>query len=688
MFLNVAFYYGFQWTAYSVVSGELHQVDNPAGMIRITSNQIQPRIRNLHAKMTKSRPKIDPIPADWTEDAILSAEVSRKLLDQWQDLHGEDELDSETIDWFLLCGDCFRKVGFDPTEGEAISVDKEKFYEYTGYDGETGLAQMEEIFTEGQNNVNFNVGEIFDDVVPAFEVYVPEYGTNMRNVGELLHVKLMPFEDAKSKWGAKKLAKVSPTKEIHMGTYFQTRLLGMAGQDIGSSTGISEALLRGTDLVFIKELWQAPTRKHPKGFCTIVVGESTDGVVYAEDNPWYDAWAPHKILSDQGYIPFIKFACINAPGKFWQVSPVEGMRPLQAEYNRCITDITQNRVTVGRNKIVAPKTSQIDEEEIANIHGQFLQFSGIIPPQIIPAQPLPQQTEREIERNSHDLDTISGSHEVSRAQVPTGVKSGIAINYLLEQDDTTLGPIIGNYERAKVKLAKAKLGLAKYFYIEERILENTSVNDIVAVSTFKGSNITTRIKLVPGSALPQSRAALQAIYMDLYERGAIVDEVGAPNPQKLFKMLRETLPVDAFFEDQSLDVARVQRENLLLSQGAMVRAMPWEDHKIHFEEHNKYRKSERYYRLMEMNPQVAQMFDSHVNEHLMFLMPPIPTPGAEEQAMGGMGPIGALPSGGASGMLQKAARSSPSFVGQGTGGSLNNPTANYTSSAGGRSSGR
>jgi hypothetical protein len=211
----------------------------------------------------------------------------------------------------------------------------------------------------------------------------------------------------------------------------------MANQDLGSSTGISEALLRAKELVYVKELWRAPSNKHPKGQLTILVGEGTEGIMYAEDNPYYEAWQPEGILKEQGYIPFVNFKAVDAPGRFWNIGPVEGMRPLQAEYNRIISDIVQNRITVGRNKIIAPKTANLDEEEVANIHGQFLQFNGIVPPQVFPAQPLPAQTEREIERNSQDMDTISGSHEVSRAQVPSGVKSGIAINYLLEHDDTT-----------------------------------------------------------------------------------------------------------------------------------------------------------------------------------------------------------------------------------------------------------
>jgi len=684
MFLNMAFYYGFQWTIYNLLTAELQEVDNPAGLIRITSNQIQPRMRNLHAKMTKSRPQVDAIPDNWSEKSVRAASLSRKLMEQWKVDHDEDQLDSETVDWTLICGNSWRKVGFDPTEGEQRSIDMEKFQEYAGLDPETGLAQQSEYFApnEDQTQVDFNVGEIFDEVVPPFELYFPEYASTMANTQELLQVKLMPLQEVRDKWGLRKTKDVAPTKDIHLGNYFQTRLLGMANPEVGTATGISQALLRGEDIVYVKEHWIKPSKRYPKGQLRIVAGEDARGTLYAESNPYYDAWQPDGILKEQGYIPFIKFAAINAPGRIWDISPVEAMRPLQAEYNKCISEIVQNRITVGRNKIIAPKTANIDEEEVANIHGQFLQFSGIIPPQIFPAQPLPIQTEREIERNSKDLDTISGSHEVSRAQVPSGVKSGIAINYLLEQDDTTLGPIIANYERAQTKLKRAKLGLAKYYYLEDRLIKDANTDDPMEVLSFKGSDLTTNLRLVPGSALPQSRAALQAIYMDLYERGAIIDEAtGMPDPKKLMRMLKDTMPVESFFEAENLDESRATRENLMLSRGQFMEPKHWEDHKVHVEAHNRFRKSETFYKLVEQDQQISQMFDYHITFHIQFLAPP--TDSGFESALGGMpGP------GSGSGQSGQPSRISPGMMGSGSGGALNNPPSNRGQTFGGSMGGR
>lgn len=644
MFLNVAFYYGFQWTVYNIVTAELEEADALAHTIRITSNQIQPRIRNLHAKMTKNRPIVDVIPVGYSDQAVYSATLTKKLLEQFRVDHSEDAKNAETIDWTLICGNAFRKIGFDPTEGEQRTIDMEELQEYVGLNPETGLAEYESFFfpkTDEAGNIeeySYQIGEIFDEVIPPFEIYAPEYVTGMHNVKEIMHVKIMRLSDLKERWGARKLKDVGPDKEINIGSHFQTRLLGMANPESGHSTGISDALLKGEELVYSKELWSAPSKKYPRGRLQIAIG-APNKLVYDEDNPYYEALAAEGILKEQGYIPIIMTKAINCPGRFWDISPIEPARPLQVEYNKCVSEIVQNRVTVGRNKIIAPKIANIDEEEVANIHGQFLQYSGIIAPQVLPAQPLPQQTEREIERNSRDLDTVTGSHEVSRAEVPSGVKSGIAINYLLEQDDTTLAPIIQEYERASEKIAKAKLALAKYFYTEERLLRDANSDDPLEIESFLGSDISTNIRIVPGSALPQSRAAMQAMYLDLWDRNAIVDENGMPDHAKLFQLLRSAVSIEAFSEEEHLDVTRARRENLLLARGEQILPQHWENHLIHIKEHNRFRKSEKFYKLMAEQQEIAQGFDQHVSFHMTMLAPPTATPGAESMlGVGGEGP--------------------------------------------------
>ncbi len=673
MFLNVAFYYGFQWTLYNIASGELSEIANNAGAIRITSNQIQPRIRNLHAKMTKNRPIEEVMPTGWTTKSLSSAKVTKNLLKFFREIHNEDELDSDTINWVLIAGDCFRKPGFDPDAGDRkIHEDTEEFQDLYSENAPQmdlqGTRQpMEDLgFNKTDEGVEYYLGEVFDEVVPPFEIYAPEYATSLYNTRELMQVKILPLQDIKDKWGAK-ARNLSPSTNMYMGNQFHQRMMGMANPEIGNSTSISRALAhRKHDLGFVFETWQKPSKKYPRGRITITAGDEYK-TLYDNDNPYYEAWKDIQPLRKYEGLPFVMFSAIWAPGRFWNIAPVEPMRPLQAEYNKTISDLVQNRATIGRNKIIAPKTANIDEEEIANIHGQFLQYSGIKEPTILPAVALPTQVERETERNRQDMDTVSGSHEVSRAEVPSGVKSGIAINYLLEQDDTTIAPVIRTFERGKRHLALMKIGIAKYFYTEDRILQNTGMSDEMSVVAFSGADLSLNIRIVPGSALPQSRAALQATYLDLFERGAILDDQGMPDPKRLMELLSNTMPVEAMAEEEQLDLARAKRENILLSRGKEILPQHYEDHRIHMKEHNKFRKTEEFYKLP---PIVRAKFDEHVKIHFMYFAPPEALASAENVIPITDGSRGGRGGGG------KPSRKSPSFMGQGSMGALNNPPSN------------
>lgn len=665
MFLNMAFYYGFQWTLYNIVTAELSEADNPAGNIRLTSNQIQPRIRTLHSKMTKNRPIVEAIPVGFRDQAIYSANLSNRLLEQFRQDHDEEDLDAQTVDWLLICGDVFRKIGFDPSEGEVAFVSPESAAEALDLqeqpDGSYGLPEERDsgYFQVGKNTVNFKIGELFDEVVPPFEVYFPTFASTFKSANELMHVKLMEVSVIKEKWG-KKAVNVAPSTNLNMGSFFQRRLLGMANPDVGSSSGVADVMQLGNELCYQIELWKKPCKDYPKGYLTIVAG---DQLLYGEPNPYYETLKSIKLL--KGAIPFINCRCIGAPGRLWSISPVEAMRPIQVEYNKTISDIVQNRATLGRNKIISPKSANIDTDAVANIHGQHLEYSGIIPPQVFPAAALPQQVERETERNRQDLDTISGSHEVSRAEVPSGVKSGIAINYLLEQDDTIMAPIIHAYERSKQKIAIAKLAIAKAFYKEDRIVETSGTDDPAEILSFTGSDLSTNVRVTPGSALPKSRAALQATILDLWDRKAIIDDGGMPDPHKLFDLLRSSMGIDAFAESENLDLGRSRRENLLLTRGAQIVPAHWENHVIHIKEHNRFRKTEQFYRFP---PEIQKMFDFHVAIHMLMLAPPTQTPGAAESLAGG----GLIPPPGGG----PPARRTPSMMGQGAMGALNNPPAN------------
>jgi hypothetical protein len=162
-----------------------------------------------------------------------------------------------------------------------------------------------------------------------------------------------------------------------------------------------------------------------------------------------------------------------------------------------------------------------------------------------------------------------------------------------------------------------------------------------------------------GSALPTSRAAKQAFIMDLMKLGFI-------DPNKGLEVM-EIGGINKIYEQVQVDVRQAQRENLKMAQatpeilaqhqqeqlmkvlqdpqtqmliqsgevqfdpvaqqltaGGMPLEAPllvpvntWDDHRLHIEKHNNYRKSQTFDTLTE---EAKALFEQHVNQHVEAIM--------------------------------------------------------------------
>jgi hypothetical protein len=264
------------------------------------------------------------------------------------------------------------------------------------------------------------------------------------------------------------------------------------------------------------------------------------------------------------------------------------------------------------------------------------------------------------------MDDISGQHEVSKGTAPPGVTAATAISYLQEQDETSLSYTYDSLEEAVEKVAHMTLNYVKQFWDEERQVKITGMDGSFDVKAFKGSDLrdNTDIRIEAGSALPVSKAAKQAFIMDLMKMGFI-------DPQKGLEVM-EIGGINKIYENIQTDIRQAQRENLRMSQAteeliqqdrmqklgeffqssegqqAMIEGrlvpgptgepmlmeenpetgeiMPgpvpttlivsvnsWDDHRLHIERHNHYRKGQAFEQLP---PEAKELFEQHVQQHV------------------------------------------------------------------------
>lgn len=357
---------------------------------------------------------------------------------------------------------------------------------------------------------------------------------------------------------------------------------------------------------------------------------------------------------DHGLYPYAKFDHIPS-GKFYSDSTITDLIPLQREINRTHGQIIENKNRMSKLQLLAPKGS-VDASKITTEPGQVIFYNpGLTPPQPMPVQSIPSYVMQELDRLQVEVDNISGQHEISRGQTPAGVTAGTAIAYLQEQDDSILSHTFDSLEEGIEKVAHMTLGYVQQFWSIPRMLRTVGNDGAFDVLTLKGSDLRSNndIRVEAGSSLPTSKAAKMAFIMDLMKMGFI-------DPTKGLQLL-EMGGVQKLYENIQRDAKQAQRENTKMAAATedviqqftegiamemqanpekyydtatgepklptgvdgmpmmplLVSVNKWDNHEVHIEEHNNYRKSAAYDALEDVQ---KNLFEEHVNQHIEMLV--------------------------------------------------------------------
>jgi hypothetical protein len=279
--------------------------------------------------------------------------------------------------------------------------------------------------------------------------------------------------------------------------------------------------------------------------------------------------------------------------------------------------------------------------------------------------PLPVQVENLAVALRDQILDLSGQGEVSRGRVPSGVRSGIQIAYLQEEDETKLAPTADNIETGCARMASLVLSRISQFWHHERILRYYKRGGEFEVRKFKGADIRGHTDVVPvaGSALPKSKAARQ-------QNAITMAELGMPLPPKKLSDILEIGQGEP--DEMDLAFAQADRENELMRRGAMTKEMKaqqevsadpvqgdpaqqaeespiavpvkaWHNHEAHLERHRRYMMDEEFERLAVDHPDIVRLFDEHVTVHEQALQAQMQAKMEQMMALRGMpdGPPGA-----------------------------------------------
>lgn len=604
-YLNLAFYNGYQYHDWRTVAGKqgLAEEPNPANLPRITVNRIEPIVRTEIAKTTAQKPSAAVVPASNDEDDLLSATAGEQV---WEAIYDQNKFQTDVLQkaefWRAITGNGFIKTFWDSTK---------KVYETAKVtDPLTGEARTERRLAY--------VGDVVQEAVSPFHVYIPDQSEeDIEKQPYVLNVYTKSEEYVRQTFGSVLPKDFKPSK-VAASEIQDASLMDLRGVDNAKP-----------DAVLIIEMWVKPGANKwlPNGGLVTIV--DTEIVQYS------DTGIPYH----HGQYPFAHLQGISN-GKFYRRSVIKNLIPLQREYNR-----TRSQIVHAKNLMAKPQMmydeGSVDPRKITARAGIWIPVRpGFSKPTPVPIQPLPSYVLQEVQQLQADFEDISGQHQVSRGE-SGGLTAATAIAYLGERDDAYLTTIFHSIEAGVEKIARQSLALFVQYVDEQRLVKITGSDGSFDAMMLSGADIAsgTDIRIESGSALPTSKAARQALVTEWMKMGFIPPEDGL--------RILEMGMLKQYYNIIKIDENAAQRENLLMkriteemlqemeaawNEGAangdqdkvnpetgeplqvppMIPVNGWDNHAVHVEVHNRFRKSQAFQQLPDV---VRAEFQKHISMH-------------------------------------------------------------------------
>lgn len=331
-------------------------------------------------------------------------------------------------------------------------------------------------------------------------------------------------------------------------------------------------------------------------------------------------------------MPFVFFEHIPQATSIWPDTVINHIRGPNLEVDKIVSQLIEAKDYMA-NPMWRVATQQKVKGQIKASAGSILRYvhvPNVPPPEPIQGLQLPAQVESLLAGLREQIMEISGQSEVAHGNVPTGVRSGVAVAYLQEEDDTKIAPTIDNMEDAIALQGSLTLERFSQFYTVERMIQFYKPDGRFDAIKFKGANLkdNTQVMCQAGSAMPRSKAAKQQYTLELVSLGILTD------PEQIEEMLDIGSGAPSVKE---MNINQANRENNVMLHGlaigmfhlqhgaspqqqeqAVSAAVPvkaWQDHATHIEHHTMQMMDEEFDRLSISNPGIVRLFDEHVAMH-------------------------------------------------------------------------
>ena len=589
---NMATYSGDLWAEWDPHEGILRETKPPSHKVRIPINLAQPVVRTEYAKLVKNKPILDILAKSNDKKDLDSADVGDKMMQYGEKKHALARVRRRAVWWTLVCGSAGIFVDYDPKAIGEVQV-------LVGPDGEPvsdqrmvkAIQRHYRDKKKAPKTIAIPQGEMVVKAISPFQFCYDMSQIYIEDAMWCFISDVYDVDEVYRRWGKE----VDDEGDAEPGV-IEKRILAKADR----ATGSNRVSLSGTTtqrMVKVNRLFVRPGHRYfPEG-AEIVF---TDGeLIDHTDYPFDHGELP---LSTMGHIP-------HGATQF-PMSVLTQIRGPVLEVSRTVSQLVENRNLMANAPWIVYDQNRL-KNDIENKPGLQIKINyapNIPDPHPVEMPQMPAFVENLNETFKANILEISGQGETSQGKVPAGARSGVAIAYLQEEDDTKLGPTVQEFEEMIARSHWQILCGYAQFYEVPRTVQIYKPHSEPEVFDFVNTMLegVAGLDVQAGSALPRSKAAKQQYILDLFDRGIEQDPV----------RIKQMLELGQGEPDEiEVDKNQAERENRELQQGKDQPVEEWYNHAMHHIVHRRFMKSPAYF---ELDPQIQEAFTRHDEEHSVF----------------------------------------------------------------------
>lgn len=658
-FLNVASFFGLQNADFT---GFLEDVDPtfiPTNQT-YTANRIFRLVMNQVSRLTSAPGEKDVIPKSPDIDDQFGAKVAGDILSHFHDLYQRDHIRMTLAFWMCVCGDAFEIAEWDYDGGKMLEQATNPFDPSTKIDLAKANPEEREFLQSMGTIKKTRAGEINIDYLSPFQVSVPRGARRLEDANWCMIERERSVD-----WIWDHFPKVgrkldTPDLDSSLEGHYWTRINSMINR-IGFFTAPTQSS-DTNDTILVRELIVPPSGRYPNGFH---ISATKTQLLFNRPHPMIEMGLdPHDRELRFMRLPVSHYQYAPVPGRMWGQGMVEHLIAPQIDYNRARHQVGQQRDVLAQPQWLMSKESGLTQTR--NNYGDFWEYemSGG-KPELQQPPAMSQIHMASMDLAISDMQQISSQSDASQGSVPTGMRSGVAIRFLQEQDSRSLTPSVGSMEAASILTDQRVLVLVHQKMPGEHMVRVYGNSRQADIQIFKGSQINGNVfvRIKAGSMMPRSKVETMELMGNMVQMG-VMDPM---NPEHLEQILNafEYGGADKMFQVRHADERRAEIENHMFWKPKMDQQTgtpaPFpaidddDDHDVHLRKHIEFLKTDTF---QVLPPIRQQAFRAHMLAHKQAIMQNIMT---QQMLVGGApgapGPAG--PGGGGSPPAQKGEASQP-----------------------------